>query len=124
MSLEESAALNKIRFISTTVSIWQSLSRKKKRSAKAWHEPNGLFFSFSSQGSGVMLPVVKDICNGLEATGRHTTRTCVTAIHCPKHEVALVWIQFQQQHHSLTTQLVNLEEIIEKLLGLSPGIFY
>lgn len=76
------------------------------------------------QGSGVMLPVVKDICNGLEAPGRHTTRTCVTAIHCPKHEVALVWIQLQQQHHSLTTQLVNLEEIIEKLLELSPGIFY
>lgn len=74
-------------------------------------------------GSGVMLPVVKHICNGLEAPRRHTTRTCVTAIHCPKHEVALVWIQLQQQHHGLTTQLVNLE-IIEKLLELSPGIFY
>lgn len=59
-----------------------------------------------------MVPVVKHVCDGPEAPGCHTTRTCVTAIHCPKHEVALIWIQLQQQHHCLTTQLVHLEEII------------
>lgn len=36
--------------------------------------------------------------------------TSVAAVHSPEHEVALVWIQLQQQHHSLTTQLVNLTE--------------
>lgn len=66
---------------------------------------------------------MKHVCNGLEAPGRHTTRTCVTAIHRPKHEVALVWIELQQQHHGLATQLVNLEEIIDKLLELSPKLF-
>lgn len=59
-----------------------------------------------------MIPVVKHISDGPEAPGRHTTRPCVTAIHCPEHEVALVWIQLQQQHHCLTTQLMYLEEII------------
>lgn len=68
-----------------------------------------------------MVPVVKHICDGPEAPRRHTTGTCVTAIHCPKHEVALVWIQFQQQHHCLTTQLVYLE-IIVITLNLSSSL--
>lgn len=53
---------------------------------------------------------MKDIGDGPEATCSHTTRAGVTAVHSPKHEVALVWIQLQQQHHSLTTQLVNLQD--------------
>lgn len=59
---------------------------------------------------------MKDIGDGPEATGSHTTRPGVTTVHSPKHEVALVWIQLQQQHHSLTTQLVNLEETTQQLL--------
>lgn len=62
-----------------------------------------------------VVPVVKDIGDGPEATCSHTTRAGVTAVHSPKHEVALVWIQLQQQHHSLTTQLVNLQESTEQL---------
>lgn len=62
-----------------------------------------------------VVPVVKDIGDGPEATCGHTTRAGVTAVHSPKHEVALVWIQLQQQHHSLTTQLVNLQESTEQL---------
>lgn len=78
---------------------------------------------FFFQDSAVGVPVVKHICYGLEAPGCHTTRTCVTAIHCPKHEVALVWIELQQQHHGLTTQLVNLDEINDELLERSPNLF-
>lgn len=59
-----------------------------------------------------LVPVVKDIGNSLETTCRHSSRAGVTAINGPKHEVALVWIQLQQQHHSLTTQLMNLKETI------------
>lgn len=62
-------------------------------------------------------PVVKHVGNGPEAPGSHATRTGVAAVHGPKHEVALVGIQLQQQHHSLTTQLVNLKDTAEKALG-------
>lgn len=65
-----------------------------------------------------MVPVVKDICDGPEATSSYATRAGVAAVHSPKHQVALVWIQLQQQHHSLTTQLVNLEETTEQLVKL------
>lgn len=57
-----------------------------------------------------MVPVVKDIGDGPKAPGSHSAGACVTTVHGPKHEVALVWIQLQQQHHCLTTQLVNLED--------------
>lgn len=60
---------------------------------------------------------MKDIGNGPEATSSHATRAGVTTVHSPKHEVALVWIQLQQQHHSLTTQLVNLEKTTQQLLN-------
>lgn len=55
-----------------------------------------------------MIPVVKDVGDGPEAARGHAARAGVAAVHGPEHEVALVWIQLQQQHHSLTTQLVNL----------------
>lgn len=64
------------------------------------------------------MPVVKDIGDSPEATSGHATRACVAAVDSPKHEVALVWIELQQQHHSLTTQLMNLEETTEKLFEL------
>lgn len=67
---------------------------------------------------------MKDIGDGPKAAGSHTTGAGVTAVHRPKHEVALVWIQLQQQHHSLTTQLVNLEEIIPQLSAPIPATFY
>lgn len=57
-----------------------------------------------------LVPVVKDIGNSLETTCSHSSRAGVTAINSPKHEVALVWVQLQQQHYSLTTQLMNLKE--------------
>lgn len=57
---------------------------------------------------------MKDIGDSPKAAGSHTAGTCVAAVHSPKHEVALVWIQLQQQHHSLTTQLMNLEEATQK----------
>lgn len=58
-------------------------------------------------------PVVKDISYGFEAASSHAPGASVTSIHGPKHQVALVWIQLQQQHHSLTTQLVNLDNIVK-----------
>lgn len=64
------------------------------------------------------LPVVKDIGDSPEATSGHATRACVAAVDSPKHEVALVWIELQQQHHSLATQLMNLEETTEKVFQL------
>lgn len=62
-----------------------------------------------------VVPVVKDIGDGPKATGSHATRAGVAAVHSPKHEIALLWIQLQQQHHSLTTQLVNLEDTTQQL---------
>lgn len=62
------------------------------------------------------VPVVKDIGNSLETTCSHSSRAGVTAIDGPKHEVALVRIQLQEQHHSLTTQLMNLKETITEPL--------
>lgn len=41
-----------------------------------------------------VVPVVKDIGNGPKAAGSYTTGASVAAVHSPKHEVALVWIQF------------------------------
>lgn len=64
---------------------------------------------------------MKDIGNSLKTACSHSPRASVTAINGPKHEVALVWIQLQQQHHSLTTQLMNLKETIRHLVKL--GIY-
>lgn len=59
-----------------------------------------------------LAPVVKDVGNSLETTGSHSSRAGVTSINGPKHEVALVWIQLQQQHHGLTTELMNLKDAV------------
>lgn len=53
---------------------------------------------------------MEDVGDGPEAAGRHAARARVAAVHGPEHEVALVRVQLQKQHHGLAAQLVDLDE--------------
>ncbi|KAG7275280.1 hypothetical protein CRUP_035007 [Coryphaenoides rupestris] len=52
-------------------------------------------------------PVVEDVSDGPEAPGGYAPRARVATVHGPEHQVALVRVQLQQQHHRLAAQLVK-----------------
>lgn len=55
-------------------------------------------------------PSSTDSGDGFEAARGELVRAGVAAIHGPVEQIDLIWVQFQQEHHHLTTQLMNLQE--------------
>lgn len=54
------------------------------------------------------VPVLEHVGDGFEATGCYPPGSSVASVHSPVHQVALVWVQLQQQRDCFTAQLVNL----------------
>lgn len=54
------------------------------------------------------VPVLEHVGDGFEATSSYPPGTSVASVHGPVHQVALVWVQLQQQRDCFTAQLVNL----------------
>lgn len=55
-------------------------------------------------------PASTDSGDGFEAARGELVWASVAAIHGPVEQIGLIWIQFQQEHHRLTAQLMNLQK--------------
>lgn len=73
-----------------------------------WKQTHKQLQPHSGQQREAWVPVLEHVGDGFEAARCHPPGTRVAAVHGPVHQVALIWVQLQQQRDCLTAQLVNL----------------